>query len=42
MKATYEAEDRAPQAEESVEKANRRVKESLLELENITRCNPHK
>ena len=36
------AEDWAPQAEERVEEANKIVEELLLELENITRCNPHK
>ena len=42
MKAADEAKDRVPQVEERVEEANRKVKELLLELENITRCSPHK
>ena len=42
MKSTDKAEDWAPQVEERVEEANKRVKELLLELENITQCSPHK
>ena len=42
MEAVDEAKDRAPQAEERVEEANRIVEELLLQLENITRCNPQK
>ena len=42
MKAADEAKDLAPQAKERVEEADRRVEELLLELENVTRCNPHK
>ena len=42
MNVADKAEDRVPQAEERVELANRRVKESLLELENITQTNSQK
>ena len=42
MEVAADAEDRAPQAKESVEEANKRVQELMLELENIRRCIPHK
>ena len=42
MGAANKAEDQAPQAEERIEEAYKRVKELLLELENITRCTTQK
>ena len=42
MEATDKVEVRAPQDEERVEEANKRVEELLLKLENMTQCTSQK